>query len=591
MSVNSKMTAIADAIRGKTGGTEVLTLDAMAVAIKGIEVGGGNTLEFEEKELSFAPLAEDDLPMNLNCGLTELKEGATYDVTWDGTVYTCKVHRVDADGAYILAMGNGAFITGEADEVPFMFMYDAMGVMGMPSNVIVASLDENPTHTVGVKFNFTAGGGTGGDAENDTPFALITATTQRGGNAVAGAAVTATNGTTQITGTTDENGQCVLKVSESGTYTITSTYDGYTSTSTAVTVGSLSYTASVKFFGATITVETETGATVTVEKDGKVQTAVSEDMCAVIPVYEAGDYTVTTSYNGETKTEVITVTSETNYTVSMFLFHYDLENTTWNRINEISAEGNPQNYFAVGDTKSVELKGTIGTVVFDTTLLVYILGFNHNSSVEGNGIHFGGFKTTDGVDVALVDSNYGTTIKSTTPNYMKTYSFGEGSQAAYYQLVWKVFYGGSYFSDFKNTSISGAGTRYDFTNTMKEIGTGIDSFIGAIPVELKNVLKPFKKHYSRVMKRCEMISHVQLLTTKEIFGVSNTDSYSEDYAQQYKYYADGNSTIKYKHNDTATACRWLTRTIPSGLESVKEDGSVGTSVSTYAYGLAPIFVV
>lgn len=41
MSVNSKMTAIADAIRGKTGGTNPLTLDQMATAIDEIQTGGG----------------------------------------------------------------------------------------------------------------------------------------------------------------------------------------------------------------------------------------------------------------------------------------------------------------------------------------------------------------------------------------------------------------------------------------------------------------------------------------------------------------------------------------------------------------------
>ena len=41
MSVNSKMKAIADAIRAKTGGTDALTLDGMAEAVAGIEAGGG----------------------------------------------------------------------------------------------------------------------------------------------------------------------------------------------------------------------------------------------------------------------------------------------------------------------------------------------------------------------------------------------------------------------------------------------------------------------------------------------------------------------------------------------------------------------
>lgn len=45
MSVNGKMTAIADAIRAKTGGTSALTLDQMAVEISGIETGGNSELE------------------------------------------------------------------------------------------------------------------------------------------------------------------------------------------------------------------------------------------------------------------------------------------------------------------------------------------------------------------------------------------------------------------------------------------------------------------------------------------------------------------------------------------------------------------
>lgn len=41
MSINSKMTAIANAIRTKTGGTAKLSLDGMATAIAGIQTGGG----------------------------------------------------------------------------------------------------------------------------------------------------------------------------------------------------------------------------------------------------------------------------------------------------------------------------------------------------------------------------------------------------------------------------------------------------------------------------------------------------------------------------------------------------------------------
>ena len=41
MALTDKLTNIADAIRGKTGGTDAMTLDQMAEAIAGIEAGGG----------------------------------------------------------------------------------------------------------------------------------------------------------------------------------------------------------------------------------------------------------------------------------------------------------------------------------------------------------------------------------------------------------------------------------------------------------------------------------------------------------------------------------------------------------------------
>lgn len=50
MSVNSKMTAIADAIRGKTGKTEEMTLDQMATEIAGITGGGGDGLPYDMGE-------------------------------------------------------------------------------------------------------------------------------------------------------------------------------------------------------------------------------------------------------------------------------------------------------------------------------------------------------------------------------------------------------------------------------------------------------------------------------------------------------------------------------------------------------------
>lgn len=52
MALTNKLTAIADAIRDKTGDTALLTLDAMPVAIQGIEVGGGGGADLPEEALN-----------------------------------------------------------------------------------------------------------------------------------------------------------------------------------------------------------------------------------------------------------------------------------------------------------------------------------------------------------------------------------------------------------------------------------------------------------------------------------------------------------------------------------------------------------
>ena len=53
MSVNEKMTAIADAIRGKTGKAEKLTLDQMPLEISSIVSGGGGDDSYNNPWVSY----------------------------------------------------------------------------------------------------------------------------------------------------------------------------------------------------------------------------------------------------------------------------------------------------------------------------------------------------------------------------------------------------------------------------------------------------------------------------------------------------------------------------------------------------------
>ena len=84
MSVKEKMTAIADAIRGKTGGTELLSLDAMAEAITGIETGGGG--DYTNDQIG-ALIDKSVTEFTIPDGVTTIGTYVFYDCSSLQTVY------------------------------------------------------------------------------------------------------------------------------------------------------------------------------------------------------------------------------------------------------------------------------------------------------------------------------------------------------------------------------------------------------------------------------------------------------------------------------------------------------------------------
>ena len=82
-------------------------------------------------------------------------------------------------------------------------------------------------------------------------------------------------------------------------------------------------------------------------------------------------------------------------------------------ISEASAAGTADDYWAVGDTKSIVINGNVvGFGITNLTVNVFILGFNHNASREGsNRIHFQIGKI-GATPVALCDSQYGSSGSS-----------------------------------------------------------------------------------------------------------------------------------------------------------------------------------
>lgn len=100
MALIDKLSAIGSAIREKTGGTELLTLDAMPTAIQGIQAGGGE-LKYIQMVKSFS------MPKNKNgtqtITNTNLPTNYTFVMVMNGAITrynasTGRVERVQSGG-------------------------------------------------------------------------------------------------------------------------------------------------------------------------------------------------------------------------------------------------------------------------------------------------------------------------------------------------------------------------------------------------------------------------------------------------------------------------------------------------------------
>ena len=98
------------------------------------------------------------------------------------------------------------------------------------------------------------------------------------------------------------------------------------------------------------------------------------------------------------------------YDISLENYQPVLDDNSWSAISRASQAGIAASLWSVGDTKAVTLSSPVQRSTTQETLWVYILGFDHNASVEGSGIQFGCFLSaeTGGVELCLADDRYGT---------------------------------------------------------------------------------------------------------------------------------------------------------------------------------------
>lgn len=331
-----------------------------------------------------------------------------------------------------------------------------------------------------------------------------------------------------------------------------------------------------------IIVSVTSGATVTATKGSLSVSGISVDGTCTLVVPETGTWTVKATLGGETSGEK-SVTCTYSYAVALSFVSAVLNDNDWATIKTVSDKGEGANYWSIGDCKEVTLNGTVGHLTLSNyTTYAFIIGFNHNASVEGaNRIHFQLAKTalSGGTDVCFCDDQYDPDSGSPAPN------------ADYFVMNASSTNSGGWASSSMRTAICG-------TSLSSYSGT----IIAVIPAALRAVLKSVKKYTDNTGNSTSASAvtattdYFFLLSEFEVFGsISYGNTNEKNKQAQYAYYSAGNSKIKYKHDGTSTAAYWWLRSpYASGSGYFVAgfiDGSAAPAPAPFSFGFAPGFCV
>lgn len=359
-------------------------------------------------------------------------------------------------------------------------------------------------------------------------------------------------------------------------------------------------------------------AEVTVTRPGDGAITASSSNTGVATVSVSGNKVTIKHVNQTTGTATITIkvaagtnhTAPANKTVAVTAQFMPtkkaLNDQTWAEIRQVSDAGQGSSYWSVGDRKAVLVNGTVGTLAVNQTLYVYILGFNHNSAKEGNGIQFGTFKTalSGGTDVCLVDGSYNSYktdgSKIFNMNHWGNYNYG-GWKACdlRYDILGSTNKAPVNYGKARATSDTG----YDApTNTATS--PVANTLMAALPADLRAVMKPITKYTDNKGNSSDVAANVTssldylpLLAEQEIFGGNRTYSnqYEKNSQVQYAYYSAGNSKVKYRYSATGSTADWWERSpYYNGNNTfciVTTGGTANYHGARTSNGLAPAFMV
>ena len=334
-------------------------------------------------------------------------------------------------------------------------------------------------------------------------------------------------------------------------------------------VSDVSYTSK-----STITLNGYSGTSYTVtNNDGeRYSGTIGSSESATVKVNGFGVYTISYEIASKTDAKTITINKIGLYSVNCYIVSFATD--PYSKISTVSKNGTASALYAIGDTKAVVLNGTVGCTNFSNkTAYMFIVAFDHNSSVEMAGAHhiicsFAQSAETGGKDIAFTDSLYKT--QTSNPSFhMNSSETNSGGWASSYMRQ-------TICSQFKNAMPS------DLRAVLRSRTIYTDNTGGGGGNNSSNVTATTDTVY--------------LPSEFEVQGNRwSANSYEQNHQQQLAYYKNGASKIRYKSDDTSTAALWWYRSplyydwrhFCGGFP----DGSTFADSANYAFGFAPLITI
>lgn len=275
-----------------------------------------------------------------------------------------------------------------------------------------------------------------------------------------------------------------------------------------------------------------------------------------------------------------------------------LESASWDDISRIGQAGVGDMYWDIGDTKSVTLSGTVGTLSVSGTYKVTIIDFNYRGD---NGIYFQGFKDSNGVDIALCDGSYNS-YKTDGTKLFNMNHWGNANHGGWKgcDLRYDILGSTDKQPSGYGAAVAAGRTGYDATATAKTGGAS-NTLMRALPTALRNVLQPWTVYADGTGNSSNVegnvissVDYLPLLSEYEVQGAhSYANQYEQNYQAQMAYYANGNSKVKYKHNASTSVVFWWCRSASCSSSLyfcfVSSGGGANDYSASASFGLAPAF--